>query len=199
MNIYNPTYWKANFDLFKTQYQSWSNEIKKSQLEAKRIESELSVYQKLSNDMHQLNKMLPSMQYDNGITNAFNLTPELFNLLKGATLLQWIKDASKALKLTEFQKENLELTNHCDLVFTQRAIGNKSNLESKLVSCEVNTKSYQGQFNDLLGRIEDTISHFRKIIRNNQHLNTNNYNVEGFSTDITLESLIKQFEGDSNE
>lgn len=199
MNIHNPTYWKANFDLFKTQYQSWSNEIKRSQLESKRIESELSVYQKLSNDMHQLNKMLPSMQYDNGITNAFNLTPELFNLLKGATLLQWIKDASKAVKLTEFQKENLELTNHCDLVFTQRAIGNKSNLESKLVSCEINTKSYQGHFNDLLGRIEDTISHFRKIIRNNQHLNTNNYNVEGFSTDITLESLIKQFEGDNNE
>lgn len=199
MNIYNPTYWKANFDLFKTQYQSWSNEIKRSQLEAKRIQSELSIYHTLSNDMHLLNKMLPSMQYDNGITNAFNLTPELFNLLKGATLLQWIKDASKAVKLTEFQKENLELTNHCDLVFTQRAIGNKSNLESKLASCEINTKSYQGQLNNLMGRIEDTISHFRKVIRGNQHLNTNNYNVEGFDLTVTLDSLIKQFEGDNNE
>lgn len=196
MNIYNPTYWKANFDLFKTQYTVWSNEVKRSQSEIKKVESDLSVYQKLSTDMHQLNKMLPSMQYDNGITEAFNLTPELFNLLKASTTLQWIKDASKAVKLTSFQKDNLELTSHLDFGFKQKAIGDKSNLESKLLSSQINFRSYQNQLDDLMGRIEDTISHFRKAFRGNQFTN---YNVEGFDLTVTLDSLIKQFEGDNNE
>lgn len=199
MNIYNPTYWKANFDLFKTQYTTWSNEVKRSQSDIKKVESDLSVYQKLSTDMHQLNKMLPTLQYDNGITEAFNLTPELFNLLKSSTTLQWIKDASKAVKLTSFQKDNLELTSHLDFGFKQKAIGDKSNLESKLSSLQINVKSFQYQLDTLMGRIEDTISHFRKVIRGNQHLTTNNYNIEGFDLTVTLDSLIKQFEGDNNE
>lgn len=199
MNIYNASYWKANNELFETQYKTWSSEVKRSQSELKEIESELSKYQTLSNDMHLLNKMLPSIQYDNGITEAFNLTPELFNLLKASTTLQWIKDASKAIKLTEFQKDNLELTGHFDFGFKQKTIGVKANLETKIEQTKSNIRTYQNYITVLEGRIEDTLSHFRKIVRQGFDKTSNLYNVEGFDVKMTVDSLIKSYKGGNNE
>lgn len=195
MQVYNNTYWLANLNQWKSQYSTWQNEITKLQSELIRVQSELRVYQELSQEMHQLNKQLPTLQFDKTVTNAFNLTPELFNILKTATTLQWIKDAAKAVKLTEFQKDNLELTDKLDFIYNQRAIANKANLEQQISGITSSLNHYKHQFSNLLGQIDDTISHFRKIIRNNQHLTTNSYNVEGFDFDNTnLQSIIKQIE-----
>lgn len=199
-NIYNPTYWKANNDLFKSQYLTWSNSLKNAQGQLKQLESELSIYQTLSNDLHLLNKMLPTLQIDKTVTNAFNLTPELFKLLKQATVLQWIKDSTKAVKLTEFQKDNLELTEHLDFSFRQGTIATKANLESRIQQVKASINADQNSISYLECRIEDTLAHFRNIVRTNKHQNGfGSFNVEGFDVKMTLESLIKEYKGDSNE